>query len=150
MPEKETLEKSRRAKRQGKAPSTQAGPFVEEEMEHVREGKHGARSTKQAIAIGLSKARKAGVHLPQRKGTPSFSRTKKKTSRTRSRAVRGALKREGRAAASRSALSRQARSAAARRGPADRKRAAARAARTKGPAGRSAAARKAARTRARS
>ena len=68
MPEKETVERSRKAKREGKAPSTQAGPFVEEEIEHVREGKHGARSTKQAIAIGLSKARKAGVRLPPRKG----------------------------------------------------------------------------------
>ena len=60
MPEKKTLKKARAAKRAGKAPTTQAGPFVEEEIEHVREGKHGARSTKQAIAIGLSKARRAG------------------------------------------------------------------------------------------
>ena len=131
MPEKETLEKSRKAKREGKAPSTQAGPFVEEEMEHVREGKHGARSTKQAIAIGLSKARRAGVHLPQRKGSPSFSRTKRKTSRTRARSSRGALKREPRRAASRTALSRQARSAARGRTAADRSRAAKRAARTR-------------------
>ena len=149
MPEKETLEKSRRAKRSGKSPSTQAGPFVEEEIEHVREGKHGARSTKQAIAIGLSKARRSGVHLPQRKGSPSFSRTKKKTSRTRSRAVRGALKREGRSAASSRALSRQAHAASRRRTAADRSRAAKRGVRTKGAAGRSSAARKAARTRAR-
>ena len=64
MPEKKTVEKARRAKREGKTPSTQAGAFVEEEIEHIREGKHGARSTKQAIAIGLSKARRAGVKLP--------------------------------------------------------------------------------------
>ena len=64
MPEKETLERAREDAREGKAPSTQAGEFVREEMHHVREGKHGARSTKQAIAIGLSKARRAGVKLP--------------------------------------------------------------------------------------
>jgi hypothetical protein len=131
MPEKETIEKSRKAKRQGKAPSTQAGPFVEEEIEHVREGKHGARSTKQAIAIGLSKARRAGVSLPQRKGSPSPSRTRKKPSPTRSRAMRTRLKREPRRAASRTALSRQARSAARKRTAADRSRAAKRAARTR-------------------
>jgi hypothetical protein len=66
MPEKKTLEKARKAKREGKAPSTQAGPFVKEEIEHAREGKHAVRSKKQAIAIGLSKARKAGVRLPKR------------------------------------------------------------------------------------
>src|SRR6478752_3935351 len=64
MPEKATIERARKAKREGKAPSTQAGEFVREEIDHVREGKHGARSTKQAIAIGLSKARRAGVKLP--------------------------------------------------------------------------------------
>ena len=64
MPEKETIEKARKDKREGKAPSTQAGEFVHEEIEHVKEGKHGARSAKQAIAIGLSKARRAGVKLP--------------------------------------------------------------------------------------
>jgi hypothetical protein len=149
MPEKETLEKAQRAKREGKSPSTQAGPFVEEEIEHIREGKHGARSTKQAIAIGLSKARKAGVRLPRRKGI-RVPRRGGKTSPTRARAVRGALKREGRSAASRGALARQARSAARTRGAAARKRAARKAVRTKGAAGRSAAARKAARTRARS
>jgi hypothetical protein len=148
VPEKKTVEESREAKREGKAPSTQAGPFVKEEIEHVREGKHGARSTKQAIAIGLSKARKAGVKLPRRKGIRVPR--KGKASPTRSRAVRGALKREGRSAASRGALARQARSAARARGPSARKRAAAKAVRTKGPAGRRAAARKAARTRARS
>lgn len=71
MPEKETLRRARRDKRQGKAPSTQAGEFVREEFRHVREGKHGVASTKQAIAIGLSKARRAGVKLPpqKRRGT---------------------------------------------------------------------------------
>jgi hypothetical protein len=64
MPDKETLERAKKDKREGKSPSTQAGEFVREEIEHVREGKHGARSTKQAIAIGLSKARRAGVDLP--------------------------------------------------------------------------------------
>ena len=64
MPEQETLRRARRDKREGKAPSTQAGEFVREEIHHIREGKHGARSTKQAVAIGLSKARRAGVKLP--------------------------------------------------------------------------------------
>src|SRR5581483_4867095 len=72
MPEKEPLERAREDKREGKAPSTQAGEFVKEEMDHIREGKHGARSTKQAIAIGLSKARRAGVKLsPPKKGKTS-------------------------------------------------------------------------------
>src|SRR5689334_9316971 len=72
MPEKETIERAKEDKREGKAPSTQAGEFVREEMHHIREGKHGARSTKQAIAIGLSKARRAGVKLPPpKKGTTS-------------------------------------------------------------------------------
>lgn len=130
MPDKATRERAREDRREGKAPSTQAGEFVREEMEHIREGKHGARSTKQAIAIGLSKARRAGVKLkPPRKGQAS-ARTRKsaarayragqsgrrrKTSAKRSRATRRALKREPRRAASRKALSRQARSAARRR-----------------------------------
>src|SRR5438105_11985451 len=72
MPEKKTIERAREDKREGKSPSTQAGEFVREEMHHIREGKHGARSTKQAIAIGLSKARQAGVDLPPpKKGTTS-------------------------------------------------------------------------------
>ncbi len=130
MPEKKTLERARKAKREGKAPTTQAGEFVREEMEHIREGKHGARSTKQAIAIGLSKARRAGVKLPPpAKGTTS-ERTRKsaerayraaQTGRTRrpstrrSQAALRALKREGRSAASRKALSKQAKQTAARR-----------------------------------
>src|SRR6478609_11787398 len=76
MPERETLERARRDKRAGKAPSTQAGEFVREEMDHIREGKHGARSTKQAIAIGLSKARRAGVDLPPPKAGTASAQTR--------------------------------------------------------------------------
>ncbi|HEY7500653.1 MAG TPA: DUF6496 domain-containing protein [Vicinamibacterales bacterium] len=129
MPEQKTLERARRAKREGKAPSTQAGEFVHEEIEHIREGKHGARSAKQAIAIGLSKARRAGVKLPPPKRGRTSARTRKsaarayragqrgrrKTSAKRSRATLRALKREPRRAASRKALSKQARSARRRR-----------------------------------
>jgi hypothetical protein len=135
MPEKKTTERARRAARRGKAPTTQAGEFVREEMHHIREGKHGAASTKQAIAIGLSKARRSGVDLPPpRKGATS-ARTRKSAERAyeagqrgttarpspkRSRAIKAALKRKGRGAASHAALAKQARGAAAarrRRGP---------------------------------
>ena len=78
MPEKRTMERAARDRRQGKAPSTQAGEFVREEMDHIREGKHGARSSKQAIAIGLSKARRAGVDLPPPKS--GSARTRKSAS----------------------------------------------------------------------
>jgi hypothetical protein len=163
MPEQKTKERAKKAKREGKAASSQAGEFVREEIHHVRQGKHGARSTKQAIAVGLSKARRAGVKLPPpEKGKASAEsrqqaardlaqgrRGARTKSRRRSRAVLGALKREGRAAASSQALSRQAKRAAARRSAAERSRAARKAVRTKGPAKRKAAARKAARTRAR-
>ena len=130
MPERKTLERARKARREGKAPTTQAGEFVREEMEHIREGKHGARSTKQAIAIGLSKARRAGVKLkPPAKGEASArtresasrayragqSGSRKKPSAKRSRATLRALQREPRRAASGKALSKQARTAAARR-----------------------------------
>jgi hypothetical protein len=131
MPTKSTVRQARQAKREGKAPTTQAGEFVQEEIRHVRHGKHGARSPKQAIAIGLSKARRAGVKLaPPRKGKVSASTRKRaerdyargqsttkgrKRSPARSRARVQALEREGRSAASRSALSRQARQAARRR-----------------------------------
>src|SRR5262247_1952223 len=81
MPEKETLERARRDKKEGKSPSTQAGEFVREEMEHIREGKHGARSTKQAIAIGLSKARRAGVDLPPPKAGSTSTETRRKAAR---------------------------------------------------------------------
>jgi hypothetical protein len=128
MPEKRTIDRARKDAREGKAPTTQAGEFVREEMEHIRQGKHGARNTKQAIAIGLSKARRAGVDLPPPKQGKTSDRTrkqaerdlskaraggaKKQVSAKRSRAVEGALKREGSAAASREALSKQAKSAA--------------------------------------
>ena len=115
MPEKETIERARRDKREGKSASTQAGEFVREEMHHVREGKHGARSTKQAIAIGLSKARRAGVRLPRRGqaaktatkvgGTRTTSkRARGRPSARRSKAVSKALRREGHSAASPRAL----------------------------------------------
>jgi hypothetical protein len=164
MPEKRTLERARRDQRHGKSPSTQAGEFVREEIDHVREGKHGARSTKQAIAIGLSKARRAGVDLkPPREGSTSVKTRKSaerayarghgapvraKSSAKRSRAMQSALKREGRGAASHRALVSQARSVASHRSATSRSASARRASTTKGPAARSAAARKAARTRA--
>src|ERR687886_913926 len=81
MPEKATLERARRDKREGKAPTTQAGEFVREEMHHIREGKHGARSAKQAIAIGLSKARRAGVDLPPPKKGTTSKKTRKRAQR---------------------------------------------------------------------
>lgn len=128
MPEKRTIERARKDAREGKAPSTQAGEFVREEMDHIREGKHGARSTKQAIAIGLSKARRAGVKLaPPKNASPKVQKqakrdsskarsgAAKKPSAKRSRATLSALKKEGRSAASHQALSKQARAAAARR-----------------------------------
>jgi hypothetical protein len=131
MPEKRTVERAKGQLRQGKRPTTAAGEFVREEMEHVRKGKHGARSPKQAIAIGLSKARRAGVPL----GPPKRGQVKERTlrsaeaayevgqgkrkprvpSKRRSRATSAALKREPRSTASKRALSRQAKGAAARR-----------------------------------
>jgi hypothetical protein len=140
MPEKATLERARRDKRQGKSPSTQAGEFVREEIHHIREGKHGAVSTKQAIAIGLSKARRAGVDLPpdsnsrprtKRSAASAKRRSGKPASPRRSRATRSALKREGRKAASRTALSRQAKSAARKRTASSRSASARKAAKTR-------------------
>jgi len=144
MPEQETIERAREDAREGKSPSTQAGEFVREEMEHIREGKHGARSARQAIAIRLSKARRAGVKLPPpKKGTTSGrirkqakrelakGRSRGKPSKTRSRAAKRRLKREPRSAASHRALSRQAHRAARRRTKASRSRAAKKAARTR-------------------
>lgn len=163
MPERKTLERADRDRRSGKSASTQAGEFVREEFEHIREGKHGARSPKQAIAIGLSKARRAGVDLPPPERGTTSERTrrsakrayeagkkgkKKHVSKRRSRAVTAALKRESRASASKAAIAKQARSAARRRGPSARSAAARKAVRTKGATARAAAARKAARTRA--
>ena len=148
MPEKKTIERAREDEREGKSASTQAGEFVREEMDHIREGKHGARSTKQAIAIGLSKARRAGVKLQPPKEGAASSQVRQhaerdlskgehgheKPSATRSRATSNALKREGHAAASKTNLARH--------------QAAEKAVRTKGEAGLKSAARKAARTRA--
>ena len=142
MPEQETIERAREDAREGKSPSTQAGEFVREEIHHVREGKHGARSAKQAIAIGLSKARRAGVKLNAPKGSAELRKKaaqdekaskspRHKTSTTRSRATEAALKREPRGSASKSALSRQTKTAAAKRGKSARSVAAAKAARAR-------------------
>jgi hypothetical protein len=161
MPEDRTIERARKDAQEGKSPSTQAGEFVREEIEHVREGKHGARSAKQAIAIGLSKARRAGVKLPPVEGSSEMARKtardyrrgqtspSQKPSRTRSRATHAALEREGSESASETPLSRQGHRAARSRGSQDMKTAAKKAARTKGPEGRRQAALKAARTRQR-
>jgi hypothetical protein len=160
MPDKSTIEKAKADKRAGKSPSTQAGEFVHREIDKIREGEHGARSTKQAIAIGLSEARRAGVKLPPPKKGSTSARTRKNAENAyeagqgkrkparrpkASGAVTRALKREPTSTVSHQALSRQARAAAGRRTA--RSAAAKKAAATKGSAGRSAAARKAARTR---
>ncbi|WP_028208856.1 DUF6496 domain-containing protein [Paraburkholderia nodosa] len=166
MPEKKTIERARADKRAGKSASTQAGEFVKEEFDRVREGKHGVRSAKQAVAIGLSKARRAGVDLkPPAPGKTREATRKKaakdsaaghgeKTGRAstesktkRSRTTTQVLKGESRAGASPQAVSKQAKTAAARRPAASRSAAAKKAAQTKGAAGRSAAAKKAAKTR---
>jgi len=161
MPEKKTIERAKKDKREGKSAGTQAGEFVREEIEHIREGKHGARSAKQAIAIGLSKARRAGVDLkPPDKGTVS-EKTRRSAiqasekgkrhepiSPTRSKARVKALQKESTAAASHNALSKQAHAAAAKRSAGERSASARKAAETKGPKQRSQAAKKAARTRA--
>lgn len=163
MPRKETIERAKRDRRQGKSPSTQAGEFVKEEIDKIRRGEHGARSPRQAIAIGLSEARRAGVPLPPPKQGRTSRRTRKsaeyayavgqgkRKARRRprvSRAVSRALKREPRSSASHSALSRQAKRAASRRGSAARSDAARKAARTKARTRRSTA-RTASRTRGR-
>jgi hypothetical protein len=145
MPEENVKERAEQDKEEGKSPSTQAGEFVREEMHHVREGKHGAQSPQQAIAIGLSKARRAGVKLPPPKGNTSAKtqaqarrdtekarharRTKK--SAVRSRATSRALRRKGRSAASKASLSRHAQTAARRRGSRSRHNAATKAAQTR-------------------
>jgi hypothetical protein len=145
MPEKETLERAREDAREGKSPSTQAGEFVREEMHHVREGKHGAASTKQAIAIGLSKARRAGVKLQaprngasaqtkkqaERDSEKGQSYSGRKPSAKRSRATSNALKKEGHSAASHRALSRQAHAAAKKRSSSARHDSAIKASRTR-------------------
>ena len=166
MPEKKTLKRARKAKREGKAPSTQAGEFVRETIDNIRQGKHGARSAKQAIAIGLSKARRGGVKIPlPKKGTVSEETRRHAerdaetgkhpgehtVSRKRSQATTRALKREGQAAASKTALSRQAHRQARQRTPEERSAIGRKAARTRlahqSPTQRRASARKAARTR---
>lgn len=158
MPEKKTRLAASKDREAGKSPSTQAGEFVHEEIEHVREGEHGARSTKQAIAIGLSKARRAGVKVPASRTASKSTRKKAaqdeaashdnhKPAAKRSRATTKALKKEGHGAASKSALSSHAKKSAAKRPASSRSAAARKAAHTKGAAGRSAAAKKAAKTR---
>ena len=151
MSEKQTLKRARKDRRKGKAPTTQAGEFIREEMHHIRSGKHGARSAKQAIAIGLSKARRAGVHLPppakgkasektRRSAARAYAKGQKheshKTSPTRSRAISGVLRREGQASTAARKRTHAERSASARKGMSKRS-----------PEERSASARKAARTR---
>lgn len=147
MPEKATLERAKEDLREGKAPTTAAGEFVHEEIEHVRHGKHGVRSPQQAIAIGLSKARRAGIPLPppaagkakkktrknaERDYRKGQARTKaKKTSSRRSHAREEALKREPKNTVSHKALSKQAHQAAQRRKSASRKQSAKKAANTR-------------------
>jgi len=161
MPDKATIDRAKRDKQQGKSASTQAGEFVKKEIDNVRAGKHGVRNTKQAIAIGLSEARRAGVDVKQpKKGTVSEktrAQAKRDTekgqrhepvSKTRSQAREKALKKESTTPVSSKALSKQASSAAAKRTAANRSAAAKKAAETKGAKGRSDAAVKAAKTRA--
>lgn len=164
MPSRKAIERAQEDKREGKSPSTQAGEFVREEIEKIRHGEHGARSTQQAIAIGLSEARRAGVDLPPPGRGKAKERTRrsaeyayeagqgerKTTRRPRvSRAVSEVLKHEPKNTASHEALSKQARRAASRRTAGERSATARKASRTKGRRGRKAAARKAAKTRAR-
>jgi hypothetical protein len=164
MPEDEVIERAHKDEEEGKSPSTQAGEFVREEMHHIREGKHGARSPQQAIAIGLSKARRADVDLKPPQSGKATSRVRKQAqrdlkkgkssshrppSRVRSRATFKALKREGHSAASPESLSQQGHRAAQKRGKQSRQSSARRAVKTKGSVGLRAAGRKAARTRAR-
>ncbi|HEV7403773.1 MAG TPA: DUF6496 domain-containing protein [Chthoniobacteraceae bacterium] len=146
MPKTKTIDRARQDRREGKAPSTQAGEFVREEIELIRHGAHGARSAKQAIAIGLSKARRAGVKLPApKKGkVPEATRRQAKRelekaehggpakpSRKRSQAALKALKREPRSTVSKKALGKQAAAAARKRTPAERSAAAKKAAQTR-------------------
>jgi hypothetical protein len=146
MPNKKTIERARKAKREGKAPTTQAGEFVREKIEDIRKGKHGARSAKQAIAIGLCKARRAGVKVPPPKKGETSEKTRRsaerayregqsghahKTNPRRSMATTQALKREGREAASSQALSRQASQQAQKRSAKERSESARKAARTR-------------------
>jgi Family of unknown function (DUF6496) len=144
MPEEKTLKRAREDEAEGKSPSVQAGEFVREEIHHIREGKHGARSAKQAIAIGLSKARRAGVKLSPPKASKTSASTRQKAkndskqaekphkpSAKRSRATMNALKKEGHQSASSKALSRQSTSSASKRTKKERSSAAKKAARTR-------------------
>jgi Family of unknown function (DUF6496) len=144
MPDKDTLRRARQDAEEGKSPSTQAGEFIREEIEHIREGKHGARSAKQAIAIGLSKARRAGVKLPPPDPSKTSQQTVRKAredsaaaskphqpAKKRSRATMAALKREKSTSVSSEALSKQARTAASRRTKRDRSAAAKKASATR-------------------
>lgn len=166
MPDQETTEKAKEDLREGKSPSTAAGEFVHEEIEHVREGKHGASSPKQAIAIGLSKARRAGIPLkpPSKESSSASPSVRKRAERDyekgqsgegtkpsprRSQARKKALKKEPKSTVSRAALSKQTRTAAKKRSASSRRTAAKKAARTKGKSGLRGAAKKGARTRAR-
>jgi hypothetical protein len=164
MPDKQTIEKAREDKRAGKSASTQAGEFIHSEIDKIRQGEHGARSAKQAIAIGLSEARRAGVDLPPPKRGKTSERTRKsaeyayeagqgerkpKRQPRVSAAVRRTLKQEPRDTVSREAMSKQTSNASSRRTASERSAAAKKAVRTKGAAARSAAAKKAANTRAR-
>ena len=160
MPEKKTLERAKKDKQEGKSPSTQAGEFIKEQFDHIREGKHGARSPEQAIAIGLSEARRAGVKLPlPKKGKYSEEVTHKaekdleagehphKPNPKRSRATEKALQKEGSHAASKSAISKHSKTAARNRTAEERHESAMKAVKTKGPKELSEAGKKAARTR---
>jgi hypothetical protein len=165
MPSKSTMRNAKRDLAAGKSPSSAAGEFVREEMDHVREHKHGARSSRQAIAIGLSKARRAGVPLKAPRSGRTSSRSKESAERDyatgqgrrkprassarRGRATKRVLRREGTEAASPRALSAQGRRAAKSRSATDRSIAAKRGAATKGARGRSQAAKRAAATRRR-
>ena len=146
MPDQKTIERAHKDAQEGKSPSTQAGEFVRAEIDRIRKGAHGARSTKQAIAIGLSEARRAGVKLPPPKKSSTSAQTRKKAAQDtkkgqhagpskaspkRSRATVKALKKEPRSTVSKAALSKQAKDAAKRRGSGDLHRSAQKAARTR-------------------
>jgi hypothetical protein len=161
MPDPQAVKRAKKDKEEGKSASTQAGEFIKAEFDHIREGKHGARSTQQAIAIGLSEARRAGVDLPPpEKGKYSDDTREQaqreleigkekhhKTNPNRSKAITKALQKEGTNAASHAAISRHSKAAASKRTAAERSESARQAAETKGPEERSEAAKKAARTR---
>ncbi|WP_374076043.1 DUF6496 domain-containing protein [Bdellovibrio bacteriovorus] len=153
MPEKAVVERARQKAREGKSPSTQAGEFVKATIDKIRAGVHGARNVKQAIAIGLSEARKAGVKLPPQPGKKAKAakktrrRPSSETSTKRARATLNALKKEPKSTVSSSELSKFAKQAAKKRGPAKRHQAAMKAVKTKGPQGLKKAGKKAAHTR---